>query len=93
MLQVPDLSHSLVLDAARLVPAERAGDVAASAAVNSMDGDGRIWVARELDQSPGQIAVAIPLLQPIAHDDVLACGGKAVGRKPVGVAVHRNWQV
>lgn len=74
MLQVPDLSHSLVLDAARLVPAERAGDVAASAAVNSMDGDGRIWVARELDQSPGQIAVAIPLLQPIAHDDVLPAG-------------------
>lgn len=80
MLQVRDLPHSLVLDAARLVPAERAGDVAASAAMKSMDADGRIWVADGLDQAPDQIAVAVPLLQPIAHDDTLPVGQRRFAR-------------
>ena len=80
MLQVRDLPHSLVLDAARLVPAERAGDLAASAAVQSMDAGGRIWVADGLDQAPDQIAAAVPLLQPIAHDDTLPAADRWVAR-------------
>ena len=80
MLQVRDLPHSLVLDAARLVPAERAGDLAASAAVQSMDAGGRIWVADGLDEAPDQIAAAVPLLQPIAHDDTLPAADRRVAR-------------
>ena len=80
MLQVRDLPHSLVLDAARLVPAERAGDVGGAAAVKSMDAGGRIWVADGLDQSPDQIGVAVSLLQPIAHDDTVPAAGRRFAR-------------
>ena len=81
MLQVPDLTHSLVLDAARLVPAARAGDVASSAAVQSMDAGGLIWVAGGLDQSLAQIEVAVSLMQPIVDDETLPAEDRRLARR------------
>ena len=71
ILRAQDLPHPVVLDAVRLVSAERADEVVASAAVTSMDAGGRIWLAGGLEQSPDQFAVAVRLLQPIADDESL----------------------
>ena len=71
ILRAQGVSPPVVLDAVRLVSAERADEVAASAAVTSMDAGGRIWLAGGLEQSPDQFAVAVRLLQPIADDESL----------------------
>ena len=68
VLEAGDLSDRLVLDAARLVSADRSGDAATSVAVASLDVGGRIWLARELDQSPDQIETAVCVLKPIVDD-------------------------
>ena len=73
------LPRSFVLDAARLVSADRAGDVAASVAVASMDAVDRIWLAGKLDRSE-QIAVAVRLLRPIVDDDALSASERHSAR-------------
>ena len=74
------LPKSFVLDAARLVSADRAGDVAASVAVASMDAGDRIWLAGKLDRSEHQITVAVRLLRPIADDDALSASERHSAR-------------
>ncbi len=80
ILGAEDVPHALVLDAARLVSADRAADVAASVAVASMDAGGRIWLAGELKQSADQIAVAVRVLEPVVEDHTLAPGERESAR-------------
>lgn len=80
ILKFRDLPHSVIRDAARLVSADRAGDVAASVAVASMDAGGRIWLAGELHRSD-QIDVAVQILRPIVDNDTLPASERQSARR------------
>ena len=71
-LEFDGLPPPLVREAAQLVSEERAGDVAESKAVMSLDVDGRVWLARMLAGSRKEMKVSMDILEPLAGGEELS---------------------
>ena len=80
VLQNDGLPPPLIREASRLVSEERAGDVARSVAVKSLDTDGRFWLAGVLAGSRKERKVSIDILEPVAGDENLSIEKRAVAR-------------
>lgn len=72
VLQTDGLPPPLVREAARLVSEERAGDVAESVAVASLDAAGRVWLADVLVESLKEVRMSVSILEPIVGDEELS---------------------
>ena len=71
VLQTDGLPPPLVREAARLVSEERAGDVAESVAVASLDAAGRVWLADVLAGSLKEVRMGVSILEPVVDDEQL----------------------
>ena len=69
VLQVDGLPPPLAREAIRLVGDESAEDAARSAAVMSLDADGRIWLADVLAGSLKEVKVGVSILEPLVENE------------------------
>ena len=69
VLQAEGLPPPLVREAIRLVEDERAEETARSAAVVSLDVDGRIWLANELAGTLREVKVGVAILEPLVESE------------------------
>ena len=68
-LETEGLPPPLVREAARLVSEEKAGAVAGSRAVTSLDADGRVWLANVLNWSLKEVRIGASVLEPLVNDE------------------------
>ena len=78
VLQNDGLPPPIIREASRLVSEERAGDVARSVAVTTLDADGRFWLVGVLAGSRKERKVSIDILEPVAGDENLSIEKRAV---------------
>ena len=84
-LEFDGLPPPLVREAAQLVSAERAGDVAESKAVMSLDVDGRVWLARALAGSLEELRIGLSILAPLVDDEELPAEARAAATEELAL--------